>query len=58
MEEQEQLRERIKPYLNNINSLAKKWDVRPDYFFKWYKGLPVGNATLDKIRTGVKELTS
>ena len=56
MDKQDQLRELIKPYINSVNSLAKKWDIDPVYFHKWYNGMRVGSATLEKIEDGVKSL--
>lgn len=56
MKDQNELRESIKPYINNINSLAKKWDIDPIYFNRWYRGMPVGEKILTKIVEGIKTL--
>lgn len=56
MKEQDELREKIKPFINSINSLGKKWEIDPIYFNRWYNGMPVGKMILGKIKEGIKTL--
>ena len=53
---QQELRDAIKPYINSVNSLAKKWGIDPIHFNRWYRGMPVGEKTENKIVNGIKKL--
>lgn len=57
-ENQDELRAKIKPYINSVTGIGKKFGIEPMYFYKWFNGLPVGKSTLDKIKAGIEKLGS